>query len=354
MSRKLSKRQKLILTVLFVVFNVAVIVATAANEFGNSANATKLSEVQLNWWMLIPATICFGLAILANVMKYVLMIEGTSSPGKRPSRREIWKISWRVLMLGRYYDSITPASIGGQPFQIYYMRKHSNLASGDATSIPIFAMIASQVGFLIIAAMCLISGDILGENPALILAFVIGLLFYAFWPVMVAGTTFFPRATSRFLQLGVKFLAKIRLIKNREQALKKVEQEVASYASSVKTIFKNKWLSVKVLILATIYNFLIAAIPYLLLKALGGDMDFAKCLTTTVVITAAVYFVPTPGNAGAAEGTFYAVFSSLSSGYVFWAMLIWRFFTYYAYIIIGPLIYLHMHLEKNLSIHKKL
>jgi uncharacterized membrane protein YbhN (UPF0104 family) len=41
------------------------------------------------------------------------------------------------------------------------------------------------------------------------------------------------------------------------------------------------------------------------------------------------------------------VFSSLSSGYIFWAMLLWRFFSYYIYIIMGPIIYFVMHLEKK-------
>ena len=83
------------------------------------------------------------------------------------------------------------------------------------------------------------------------------------------------------------------------------------------------------------------------MTAFGGNVDFLPCFVTTVAVTSAVYFVPTPGNAGAAEGTFFVVFSALSSGYVFWAMLIWRFFSYYIYIILGPIIYFVMHLERK-------
>ena len=347
MTQKKNKWHKLILTGIFVIINIVVIAATAFNEFGNSANAAELSEVKLNWWMLVPASLCFAVAIFACVLKYVLMIRESSDLKQVQDRKQIWKTSWRVLMLGRYYDSVTPASIGGQPFQIYYMRKHSGLGSGHATSIPIFSMITSQVGFLVVAFCCFVSGEFFRENPALIVTSVIGFLFYAFWPVMVAGTTFFPKATSRFIQSVVKILAKMKLIKNRENALGKVESSVNKYACSVKVILKNKRLSIRVVLLSVVYNFLIATIPFFVLKAFGGDMDFFHCLATTVAVTAAVYFVPTPGNAGAAEGTFYAVFSSLSTGYVFWAMLVWRFFTYYSYVIVGPLIYLHMHIEKK-------
>lgn len=340
--------RKIILIILFVIINAVVIAVTAVNEFGNSKNAAKLSEVVLNWWMLIPAALFFVVATILNVLKYVLMIkQANKEAGKKISGSEVRKLSWRVVMLGRYYDNVTPASIGGQPFQIYHMRKNSDLPSGYTTSIPFCGMVSGQIGFLVVALVCFAFGSVFKENPALLVAGWIGLLVYAFWPVMIAGTSFFPKATSKFLLFGVKVLAKIRIVKNREEALLKVEREVKEYSKSLKTILKIRGLFIKIVLLATFHNFMIMAIPYFVLKAFGGDMDFFKCLATTTAVTAAVYFVPTPGNAGAAEGTFYAVFSSLSTGYVFWAMLVWRFFTFYIYIIIGPLTYLRMHSEKK-------
>ena len=99
--------------------------------------------------------------------------------------------------------------------------------------------------------------------------------------------------------------------------------------------------------MSVIFNLLISMIPFFVLTAFGGAVDFLPCFVTTVAVTSAVYFVPTPGNSGAAEGAFYAVFSALSSGYVFWAMLVWRFFSYYVYILTGPIIYFRIHLEKR-------
>lgn len=340
--------RKIIFIILFVIINVVVIAVTAINEFGNSKNAAELSEIKLSWWMLIPAAAFFVIATIANVSKYTMMIRhANKETGLKTSEREVRKLAWRVVMLGRYYDNVTPASIGGQPFQIYHMRKNSKLPTGYTTSIPFYGMISSQIGFLVIALICFAFGDAFRENPALLVAGWIGLLVYAFWPVMVIGTSFFPKATSKLLLLGVKILAKVRIIRDREKTLKKVEREVREYSNSLKNIFKTRGLLVKILILSVVYNFAIVAIPYFVLKAFGGDVDFVKCLATTVAVTAAVYFVPTPGNSGAAEGTFYAVFSSLSTGYIFWAMLVWRFFTFYIYIIIGPLIYLRMHSEKK-------
>lgn len=341
-----KKWRKPLFIVLFVALNIVVITATAISEFGNSQNAAKLSEIKINWWLLLPAALCFLVAIIADISKYFLMIKKMSYR-KHIQKKNIWKVARRTVLLGRYYDNITPAAFGGQPFQIYYMRKNSNLSSGASTSIPMFGMISLQAAFVFIALICFLFGGVAGDYPALIVTAWIGLAFYAFWPIMVASATFFPKKTTTFIKWIVKVLVKIRIIKKREEALKKVESGVTEYADSVKLILKNRGLFLQTIALSLTYNLFVAAIPFFVLTAFGGNVGFWSCFGTTIAVMSAIYFIPTPGNTGAAEGTFFLVFSALSSGYVFWAMLIWRFFSYYIYIIMGPIIYFIMYLEKR-------
>ena len=139
----------------------------------------------------------------------------------------------------------------------------------------------------------------------------------------------------------------MHIVKDKAATIAKTESEIDEYARSVRMILKTKGLFLKTVTLSVLFNTLISMIPFFVLTAFGGQVDFLPCFVTTVAVTSAVYFVPTPGNSGAAEGTFFVVFSALSSGYVFWAMLIWRFFSYYIYIILGPIIYFKIHLEKK-------
>lgn len=338
--------RKSLLIFLFVLLNILVIAITAMAEFGRSKDATELSEVSMNWWFLIPATLCFLIALTIDIHKYALMIREMSGNHKNQNK-DIKKTARRVVLLGKYYDNITPAAVGGQPFQIYYMRKKSGLSRGASTSIPIFGMISIQIAFIIIALICFLFGNVFNTNPALFLTALFGLLFYAFWPIMVAGVTFFPKPTKKLLKGFIRVLAKIKLIKKREKLLQKVEDEADEYVGAVKTILKTRGLFLKVIIWSLIYNVLIAMIPFFVLTAFGGSVDFFSCFVTTVAVLSAIYFIPTPGNSGAAEGTFFLVFSGLSSGYIFWAMLVWRFFSYYIYIIMGLIIYFFMHLENR-------
>lgn len=344
--------KKPVMIAVFVLINVAVIAITAFSEFGNSSNAAKLSEVKINWWFLLPAVLCFLIAITLEIHKYVLMMREMTRNKTNFNKKRAAKVARRTVLLGRYYDNVTPAAIGGQPFQIYYMRKNSSLPDGVSTSIPIFGMISGQIGFIIIAVLCFLFGSLSINNAMLIGTACFGLLFYAFWPVTVMIATFLPKATAELINVVMKFLARIRIVKDKDAMIQKVEYEVNEYAKSVRRILKTKGLFAKTVAMSVIFHILISMIPFFVLTAFGGNVDFLPCFVTTVAVTSAVYFVPTPGNAGAAEGTFFVVFSALSSGYIFWAMLVWRFFSYYVYVLMGPIIYFRMHLEKKRGIEK--
>ncbi len=343
--KKLLKKPLLIL--IFILINVAVIAITAFSEFGNSENAAALSEVRINWWFLVPAAICFLAALWFEIHKYVLMMREMSPDKSKFDRRKARKVARRTVLLGKYYDNITPAAIGGQPFQIYYMRKNSGLPNGVSTSVPIFGMISGQIGFIIIAVLCFLFGSLSINNAVLIGTACFGLIFYAFWPIVVMIATFLPKATTEIIGIFVKFLAKIRIVKDVKKTREKTEYEINEYAKCVRKILKTRGLFLKTVAMSVAFNTLIAMIPFFVLTAFGGAVDFLPCFVTTVAVTSAVYFVPTPGNAGAAEGTFFVVFSALSTGYIFWAMLVWRFFSYYVYVLMGPIIYFRMHLEKK-------
>ena len=345
--KKKTKKQKwvkLISTLFFILLNVAVIIITATSEFGNSETAAELSEVKIVWWLLLLALGCFILATIIDIYRYKLMLK---KAGGVKDKKKINSVARRTVLIGKYYDNITPAAIGGQPFQIYYMNKNGGVRSGMATTIPIMGMISSQIGFLIVAIIIFIIGAGAINNLALVSTACLGLLFYAFWPVTIIGMVFFPKIMTSVIKVVIKIGEKMHLIKNKNEAYGKIENGVKDYVKSFKEILKSRGLFFRTVLFSVLFHILIGSIPFFVLTAFGGNVDFFSTFAITVAVTSAVYFIPTPGNSGAAEGTFFAVFSSLSSGYVFWAMLIWRLLIYYSYIILGPIEYLMMHFEKK-------
>lgn len=340
---KMKKIRKGIFWAIFILINIAVIIWTATSEFGDSGDAADLSEVKLKWWMLIPAALCFAIAVVAEIYKYYMLMRNTREKADF-DRKKSWGIASSTVLLGRYYDNITPAAIGGQPFQIFFMNK-SGVKNGYGTAIPLVGMISDQMGYLLIGALFIIIGSFAGwiSNAAVVAAGWIGLLCYAFFPIIILAATFLPKTTEEILSLIIKFLGKIHILKNPKEDKEKAITAVRQYADSMKAILRTKGLFLKTLVLGCLYYIGLTAIPFFVLQAFGANINFFTSFATTAAVSAAVYFIPTPGNAGAAEGTFYSVFSILPNpGYVFWAMMFWRFFVYYSFIAIGFVVQLRI------------
>ena len=84
------------------------------------------------------------------------------------------------------------------------------------------------------------------------------------------------------------------------------------------------------------------SIAYFTLKFFGFDLpsrgliEWLYIVQICFMLNAAISFIPTPGNSGAADLSFYMLFKSgLAVGLAFPAMVIWRGLSFYSYIVIG-------------------
>jgi len=331
------KHYKQLLVILFVLFNVAIIFWTAKKEL--SRDQTAESPVNLPWWLLAPALVAFIIAICAEIYKYNLLIE-------RFTKQKNLALARQTVFIGRYYDNITPSAIGGQPMQIYHMRKHG-VPSEFAAMIPVIGFVSTQLAFVFLAFLMIIFGRHLVLSDVVYAASYIGILLYAFLPVTVILFALAPKFSYRTICGVLMFFKKIHLVKDYEATRDKVIGEVEKYAKCIKSIIKDKKLLGKVMGLSIVYQLGMVSIPFFVVTAFGGGIGYFPATLTCIAILAAIAFVPTPGNAGAAEGSFYLVFSVLPSGNTFWAMMIWRILTYYVFIAAGALTYLEMGLKKR-------
>ena len=126
-----------------------------------------------------------------------------------------------------------------------------------------------------------------------------------------------------------------------------------AYRQSLAALSKTKGLLIMVFIFSMAYQICMCSIPYFVLKAFGAGNAFIDIFFMCVYTYAAVTYIPTPGNAGAAEGTFYALFKTLKSGNIFWAMLIWRFLSYYMFLVTGVGIYVYNFVKNKRTFRNK-
>jgi len=315
---------------LFILMQIAVVGYTALTEFRDGANeiAPKLDE--RGWLFLLGGVACLAVVLGAETLKYLLMMRAL---GERRSLRA----AFETAALGKYYDNVTPFGAGGQPFQIWWLHRRG-YGAGAAGAMPIAGFLTMQWGFILLALVIFVAYRSV-ELEAMRYTAYFGILFYMAVPCLLIVFTVSPTLAQRVLSFFIRLGAKIRLVKDPDGSLASALKTLTEYRDSFSLIAGKKLLLIVMLALSIVFQIALCSMPFFVLKALGSDVTLGAILATTVYIYAAITVIPTPGNSGAAEGSFYLVFSAAGASGVFWAMLLWRFLCYYAFILIGALIH---------------
>lgn len=351
-----KKKSRIGWTILFILFNIIIVGSTAYVEF--SKERPDPLGIRFGWRNI--ASFCLAIGALAVVLaaetsKYLLMMHAL---GEKVSVKN----AFQVAALGKYYDSLTPTGAGGQPFQIWFL--HSRGYSGGASAaMPLAAFLGMQFAFILLGLLAFIFKGSVIESPAIQVSARIGMLCYMIVPVLLVIFALNQKAAEKIIRFFVKVLARIRIFKDPEQKEAKIIEYFSNYRNNLISITRKKYLPLWLLLISLVYQIALCSIPYFVLHGYGGKTTYIDVLAMTVFIYAAITIIPTPGNSGAAEGSFYLVFSALGASGLFWSMLIWRFLCYYSFIIIGLLIFSYNMLsnrriircqhDENLRLHQK-
>ena len=232
-AKKKTKNKK-IFNLLFFLFNIILVVAVFYNFAKEQGGVQPLSTLFANkpkWRFLWVAVGLYAIAVIFNTLKFSFLIH--SKTGKF----RLW-FSFKLATIGRYYDHITPLGSGGQPFEIYYLKK--NGYGGDiATAIPLAKYMVWQIAFMIICTFILIAyGPNYSTSPIVLICAWIGLALIMLLFLFVL----FMSITKKFgasLVVGVlKLLNKMHLIKDYRKVLIKVLKFVKQYQYCIKTFAK--------------------------------------------------------------------------------------------------------------------
>ena len=323
--------KKKVCTVIFILINIAVIAATAYNEFADKPTGSiELRFTKQAMFFLGCTGLCLVVLLLAESLKYWLMMRSLREKAS-------FRVAFETAALGKYYDCITPSGAGGQPFQILWLHRHG-YADGASSAMTIAGYITMQAGFILLAIAVFITSRSVDLEAIRYTAYS-GLLLFSLIPCLLFFFSFMPGTVKRLVSAIIRLCGKLKLIKHPDESTERIMVMLDKYHKSFKTISRDKFTLACMLILSLIYRIALCSMPYFVLKMFGAPVSFLHVFSSTIYIYASIALVPTPGNAGAAEGAFYLVFSAMRSEGVFWGMLIWRFFCHYSFIIIGAIIY---------------
>ncbi|MBR4911055.1 MAG: flippase-like domain-containing protein [Clostridia bacterium] len=345
--KKEGSFRRIFWTAVTIVINLTIVGYIAFHEIsGNAGNIRSIPPSEIQYGFIALGFLCFGLAVFAEYRKYLKMI--VASEGRCDREGAI-----NCVLIGKYYDNITPFGAGGQPFQIYYLRKRG-MAPGTANTVPIVGFITQQFAFVILAGIVFVGNrNVLGEIALIRYAAYVGLLLYLALPVMILLFAFVPKPFKKFIKGVSVILTKLHIFKNADKASERICGALDEYTLSLKKMGERPFILVSLILFSALYQTAILSVPFFMIRAFGGTGSWWTIFSITVYIYSAITIVPTPGNSGAAEGSFYAVFSSLEGGFLFWAMVIWRIIVYFSWIITGIIAVTRSAVKKSVYRKKK-
>lgn len=247
--------------------------------------------------------------------------------------------SFSVGMIGLLYSALTPFSTGGQPMQIYSMRK-MGMDTGKAGSAIAMKTLTYQVVMvaysLVMVAMKLRFFQTNVSNFSFVT--IIGLISNSVFIALVALFMISQKSTDKLVISSIWFLHKIKLCKHPEQRYEKIHNQLLIFHDATKLMGKSVKLYAVVIILTVFQITINSLIPYFIYRSFNLDSASITTMIAAQVFVAMVSaFVPLPGASGGAEVSFYGFFGMFFQSAILPAMLLWRIITYYANILFGAI-----------------
>lgn len=325
-----------------------------SREITDAGTAHISDLVRQSSWVF--ALVCLAVVLCIFIFdwfKYFVIISAVEGRGYGIRRYVILNRlghSLKVNLIGKFYDNVTPFAVGGQPMQIYYLHKRALYSGGEASAVVLVKY------FFNMTSMCLVSLLVMACNThvlgaievdwARILIHVaawVGIAVNMFLPLMVLFFVIFPKFATKLATFVIGIGFKIKIVKNKEEALAKALKTVTDFRAAFKLMAKKPKEFIALVLLCLAEDCLRFALPFFIMKmfnGLGADAGFAeliKVMALNVFVTQSVCIIPTPGNSGAIESIGTIAFTAVltNTGVLGWSVLVWRFFVFYIYIIIG-------------------
>lgn len=321
-------------SIILLIITVVVLVCVLKDDFGNIVNT--LSGANYGW--IVIALLCFFIGIGFEAKAYQEIIQGYEY-------EYTFKKSYRMLLITKFFNGITPFSSGGQPMQIYMLKK-DGVRLTKATNIIIQNFIIYQAALVVFGIIAILINNyfkLFAEVTLLKQLVTIGFLINTLVMIGLVVISFSSKFNHFIVNKSISILNRFKLVKDKEKTLEKWREKVDDFHEGAEYLKKNKMLCFRTFIYNMIYLTLNYVMPYFVILALASTNTDATPLKT---ICASAYvlimgsFVPIPGASGGIEYGYLKFFGNFISGTLLKAsLLIWRTISYYLPMLVGGILF---------------
>lgn len=252
-----------------------------------------------------------------------------------------------VLTWLHYFGcAVTPMQSGGGPFQVYVLyRQNVPIGKGIAITLTRTLLTVIILGLTVPLAV-LVEPDLLRGKIFLKGAFSYVLVFVILSCALVLLSFLRPDVIKKWASIAMIWVKRLRLVKAFKliQSIKRIHLEVDNYNLNLRMFLTcGRRHFIAAVLLSVLHLFFIFSVLPCLIASVGLPFNFLQALLAQAVFMFILYFIPTPGASGVAEGGGAAIFSLLVPWNMAGVMAIaWRFFTEYLAIAMGVVVAVRM------------
>lgn len=263
--------------------------------------------------------------------------------------------SFKYASVGFFFSAITPSASGGDPMQLYFMKKDNLSISHSA-----LALLVELTSFEFICCVLAVFGyfynfDIVHNHIGklkylVIIGIILNVLYISLLLIMI----FSKKLAIKLSNLVIKFLELVHY-KKIMSFKEKISKQIDEYHDCSLLIKNNKSMLVKVVLTTLLELVLYHCVPYCIYLSFGlNEFSIVSFITLSAVLYTSVAFLPLPGSMGASEGGFVVLYKMLFPLYLLSsAMLLSRAVSYYIFVIFTGVIIFVSIIKRKVSLKKK-
>lgn len=252
--------------------------------------------------------------------------------------------------VGFFFSGITPSATGGQPMQLYYMRKEGHKVSDSTVVLMTVAVIYKLVLVVMGVGILIFCYQPLANYlKGYLYLYYLGLFLNTLLVVVLLFIMISPKCFKGLVVGGEKLLKKFRILKKSQKRTEKLIDMADQYHEAVLFFLKNKGKIAAVIIFTVVQRCSVFFLTWLIYKGMGlwGTSAFTV-MSLQASIYIAVDMLPLPGAQGITEMMYKTAFSQIFPGACLTAsMCITRGLNFYLVLIVSALVAVWCHFRNK-------
>lgn len=270
---------------------------------GEDIGQLFLQLQEANPLFLLAGVVCVVLFIYGEsfIIRYLLRVIGI---------REKSFTCFLYSCVGFFFSCITPSASGGQPMQIYYMKKNKIPIPTSTILLMVvtitYKFVLVLVGlFLLVIQQGFVDKYLLDVTGIFYLGIGLNVICVAFMMVLV----FNQRLAKWMIMSGYRILEKIHLLKHKPEREEKLSLSMDTYRETAIFLKGHKLVIFNVLAVTILQRFAMFFATYFTYRALGlHGASIYDIVMLQAVISVSVDMLPLPGGMGISEKLFLTIF----------------------------------------------